>query len=68
MYSGATDPTNTFKTTFNNGIHYRSTGAGFVSINSQGSLNYPFWRYQTIQMYDKLEGLPLSSALFELLI
>ena len=68
MYRGATDTTNTHKTVLNNGINYLSTRAGFVSINSQGSLNYPFWRYQTIQMYGKLEGFPLSSALFGLLI
>ena len=34
----------------------------------QGSLNYPFWRYQTIQMLVILRDFPCHSALFGLVI
>ena len=34
----------------------------------QGSLNYPFGRNQTMQMYGNFEGFPLDSALFGLVI
>ena len=33
-----------------------------------GSLNYPFWGNQTIQVYGNFEGFPLNSALFGLVL
>ena len=38
-----------------------------VLIN-QGSLNYPFWVYQTMQIYGRFEGFPRNSALLGLVI
>ena len=50
-----------------------SGGGCFVSslvddLMTQGSLNYPFGRNQTMQMYGHFEGFPLNSALFGLVI
>ena len=45
----------------------KSRGVGILP-NSQGSLNYPFWGDQTMQIYDKFEGFPLNSALFGLVL
>ncbi len=45
-----------------------SRGHQSIHLIEQGSLNYPFWRYQTIQMYGTFEGFPLNSVLFGLVI
>ena len=36
----------------------------FFPSELQGSLNYLFGGYQTMQMYGKFDGFPINSALF----
>ena len=47
------------------GFKFRLPGKYLIS---QGSLNYPFWGNQTMQMHGNFEGFPLNSALFGLVI
>ena len=37
---------------------------GGMNGTNQGSLDYPFWENQTMQMYDNSEGFPLNSSFF----